>query len=331
MTKVHFPLSNLSRWLSKRPRPRPMASCVGQGERTAEEIIAACRRIAEQPLDDGAVRGVVANYWIDSGTHNYEKTWRPRLELIVQVIEEGEVRLPRALAEVLRRVEAKRNEDLRPGDYVAFNQKVRVPHIGGGYLHRGAIVRTVTELCSPKTQSVLEMGSGWGEHLCNLWLSGGPSHARYYACELAEHGRKCALVLAALDAAFQLDAPCFNYVAPQFGFLPEGQKELVVYSVHSVEQVKELAPDLIYKLCDTADVVKGAHVEPIGWQLIPQAEWNEFTANHQRRCQEKLYNENLWPLLKQAEAEGRIVIDQAVPNFFGLEYNPASLITWHKR
>ncbi len=329
MTRSSFPLPNLTRWLTK--RPKPMASSVGQGERTATEIIAACRQIAQQPLDDGAVRRAVSDYWTESGAYNYEKTWRPRLELIVQAIVEGEVRLPRVLAEVLRRVEAKRNEDLRPGDYVAFNQKVQVPLVGGGYLHRGAIVRTVTELCTSRTQSVLELGSGWGEHLCNLWLSGGPSHARYYACELSEHGRKCALVLAALDSAFQLEAPCFNYVAPQFGFLPPRQQELVVYSVHSVEQVKEVAPDLIHRLCDLADVVQGVHVEPIGWQMIPRAEWNEVTTNHERRCKEQHYNENLWPLLKQAETEGLITIDRAVPNFFGLEHNPASLIVWHKR
>jgi hypothetical protein len=329
MSKISLPLPKLSRWLS-RPAKRVVA-CGGHDARQVDEVMAACRRIATQPLDQGQAKQAVADYWAGSPAYNYEKAWRPQLALILQVIEEGEIRLPRALAEVLRRLEKQRNEGLQPCSYVSLNQKVTLPQVGGGYLHRGAVIRTVSELLTPGTQSVLELGSGWGEHLCNLWLAGGPTEARYYACELSEHGRKCALVLGELDAAFQLQAPCFNYVAPDFSFLPGPQKELVVYTVHSVEQVKALAPDLIDRLCGLADVVRGVHVEPIGWQMVPQAQWNDITVNHERRCKEHHYNEDLWPLLKQAEARGRIAIDQAVPNFFGLEYNPASLIVWHKR
>ena len=301
-----------------------------QAVRSPREVISACQRIARQPLDEGVARREVSDYWTESGAYNYDKTWRPRLELIARVIEAGEISLPRVLAEVLRQVEKKRNEELQPCCYVSFNEKVQLPHVGGGYLHRGAVIRTVAELCTPDTDCVIELGSGWGEHLCNLWLSGGPTKAHYYACELSEHGRKCSLVLGELDAAFQLQAPGFNYVAPRFDFLPERQKELVVYSVHSVEQVSEVAPDLIDRLCDQAEVVKGMHMEPIGWQMIPEEGWNEVTKNHAARCSEMRYNKNMWSLLKHAEARGLIAIDKAIPNFFGLEHNPASLIVWHK-
>lgn len=295
------------------------------------DVIAECMRIVKGDLDKGDLRLRVSEYWSDSGAYNYEKTWRPRLQLISEVISEGEIRLPRVLSEVLRRLEKKRNEDIQPYNYVSFNEKVSLPQIGGGYLHRGVVVRSILELCSSETECILELGSGWGEHLCNLWLAGGPEKAEYHACELSENGRKCALVLAALDENFKLSAPHFNYVEPRFDFLGERRKEMVVYSVHSAEQVPEVAPNLIEMLCDQADVVKGMHMEPIGWQMIPSENWNEITSSHHERCIEKNYNQNLWDMLKRSESKGLIAIDKAIPNFFGLDHNPASLVLWHKR
>jgi hypothetical protein len=52
---------------------------------------------------------------------------------------------------------------------------------------------------------------------------------------------------------------------------------------------------------------------------------------HAARCQRMNYNRNLWTLLSALESEGRISIEAAVPNIYGMEYNPASLITWQKR
>ena len=40
-----------------------------------------------------------------------------------------------------------------------------------------------------------------GTSVILFWLSGGPAKADYYACELTEFGRKCALVLATLEAS----------------------------------------------------------------------------------------------------------------------------------
>ena len=279
-------------------------------------------------LDEPEAREEVAAYWSASGVANYEKTWRSRLRLILKVIDEGETDLARALGEVVRRLEAKRGGGLGSAGYVAFDKPVGLPHLGGGYLHRGVVARSVLGACSPQTGSIVELGSGWGEHLCNIWLAGGPMGARYYACELSEYGRKCALVLAALEPAMALEAPRFNYVEPDFAFMPADQDEVVVYSVHSVEQVRDVAPDLIERLCGVARVVRCIHVEPVGWQMVPEAEWNDVTARHAERCREKGYNENLWRLLREAESDGRIRIEAAVPNFFGVERNPASYIRW---
>jgi hypothetical protein len=259
---------------------------------------------------------------------DYEPTWSARLGQIRQVIGEGEKDLSRVLALVARRAEQNRKMDLGRGSYVAFDTLVELPSRGAQKLHRGSVVEAVIDLCSPATQAVVELGSGWGEHLCNVWTGGGPREATYYACEITESGRECALALAGLERGLRLEAPYFDYLNPDFGAIPRPRKEVVVYTVHSIEQVHEVPMELIARLCALADSVKVAHFEPIGWQMIPDEEKTELTRRHEKRCQTKRYNRNLWSLLRQAEAEDQVRVRTAIPNFFGLEHNPTSYIVW---
>jgi hypothetical protein len=221
--------------------------------------------------------------------------------------------------------------DLGKGRYVAFDTSVELPSRGAQKLHRGSVVEAVIDLCSPDTQVVVELGSGWGEHLCNVWTGGGPRDATYYACEITESGRQCARVLAGLERGLRLETPHFDYLNPDFSAIPRGQKEVIVYSVHSIEQVREVPMELITRLCGLADSVKVAHFEPVGWQMIDTTQKTELTRRHEARCKEKNYNRNLWALLRQAEAEHRIHVRTAIPNFFGLEHNPTSYIIWEKK
>ena len=300
------------------------------GHAVSADVVARCRRIARQPLDDEPTRAAIATYRTGSRAADYDDTWRRRLELIVRVIEQGDAHLPRVLSRVARLVERGRDDDLQLRDCVVMNAAVQLPHAAVGAMHRSLVARVVTGLCTGETGAVLELGSGWGEHLCHAWLSGGPRDATYFACELSEAGRKCASVLAALEPRLRLATSYFNFVAPRFD-LPSGQQSAVVYSVQSVEQVEYVAADLMPRLCALARDVRGAHLEPIGWQMVPSDQWNPVTRTHARRCRKKAYNRNLWPLLKRAEAERLIVIDRAEPNVFGLAHNPVSLVLWHKR
>jgi hypothetical protein len=267
---------------------------------------------------------------VAAASKNYEATWSARLTQIHDVIGQGETELPRVLALVARRTEQIRKMDLGRGRYVAFDMAVELPSRGAQKLHRGSIVEAVIDLCSPDTQAVVELGSGWGEHLCNIWASGGPRDATYYACEITESGRECARVLAGLERGLRLEAPYFDYLNPDFSAIPRGHKDVVVYSVHSIEQVRDIPMELITRLCRLADSVKVAHFEPVGWQMIDAAQKTELTRRHEARCDEKRYNRNFWALLRQAEADHRIQVRTAIPNFFGLEHNPTSYIVWEK-
>jgi hypothetical protein len=261
---------------------------------------------------------------------NYEAPWSARLAQIHDVIGQGETELPRVLALVARRTEQIRKMDLGRGRYVAFDTGVELPSRGAQKLHRGSVVEAVIDLCSPDTQAVMELGSGWGEHLCSVWTSGGPRDATYYACEITASGRECARVLAGLERGLRLKAPYFDYLHPDFSAIARGHKEVIVYSVHSIEQVRDVPMELITRLCGLADSVKVAHFEPVGWQMIDAGQKTELTRRHEARCKEKNYNQNFWALLRQAETEHRIQVRTAIPNFFGLEHNPTSYIVWEK-
>lgn len=268
---------------------------------------------------------------IDGGGHaDYEPTWRGRLAQIHDIIGQGETQLPRVLALVARRTEQSRGMGLGKGQYVAFDTTVELPSRAAQKLHRGAVVEAVIDLCSLDTEGVVELGSGWGELLCNVWTGGGPRGATYYACEITASGRECARLLAGLEPGLRLEAAYFDYLKPDFSAIRRGQKEVVVYSVQSIEQVAEVPMELITGLCGLANSVRVTHFEPIGWQMLETTQKTELTLRHEARCKEKNYNRNLWPILQQAEAEHRIHIRTAIPNFFGLEHNPTSYIVWEK-
>ncbi len=296
-----------------------------------EEIKNRSHQIAEQPLDSEDIRTLWQSYFEQSKAKDYTPALQHRLDLILDVIDSGIVKLPRALAQIARRLEKGRELSLEPALYMALGKIVELPARGAQKLYRGSIVETVVDLCDNKTQVVMEMGSGWGEHLSHIWLEGGPLNATYYACEITEPGRKCAKVLSSLQDGFQLHAPYFNYVEPDFSFFQELKDNIVAYTVHSIEQVEELPFELIVKLCESGSKVHVAHFEPIGWQMLQDNEKDEVVKRHEERCRKKHYNRNLWSILKKAESEGLIEIIQAIPYFFGLEYNPACMIVWRKR
>ncbi len=288
-------------------------------------------RLYLRRLDDPATRAAVESYFRSEGTTDYERSWLKRLGQIIEVLLSGERDLSRVLGLVVRNLERERYPGMRTEPFVLGGRVIDLPVRPGGALHRAAVVEMLCDLCNSNTSSVVELGSGWGEHLASLWLQGGPRKARYFALELSEYGRKCALALAMLDRHWRLRAAHFDYLRPNFAAVPSAQQDVVVFSVHSVEQVHELPAVLIPEICALGRRVRVMHLEPVGWQMVPQERWSETQSRHHKRCQELRYNANLWQLLKQAEGDGIIEITAAVPDFFGREYNAASLIVWEKR
>ncbi len=288
------------------------------------------REIADRPLDGPARETEIRAYHESSGTKDFSHAWGKRLRRIVEAIDGGETHLSRVLGLIASEEEQKRGIGLDPGNYVALDREVRLPAAAAQSMIRGAVVRAVAAACTRKTESVIELGSGWGEHLAHIWLLGGPRRATYYACEISDAGRRCALVLASLEPSLRLEAPFFNYVAPDFGWHPRDRSEIVVYTVQSIEQVRTLPDGFVDRLLELGSVVKGVHLEPVGWQMVDPSAYGERMRHHRARCEEMKYNQDFWQHLQRAEAAGRIRIRTALPDFLGLVHNPVSLIAWEK-
>jgi hypothetical protein len=219
-----------------------------------------------------------------------------------------------------------------PFEIVSCGTLTQVSKAGFAAIYGDILLRSVLEMCGSSADTVIELGSGWGNYLMRIWLSGGPRDARYYACEYTRTGRACTEALATLEPGLKIVPVAFDYRQPDFSAIEPGART-VVYTSHSVEQVDVLPRALFEKLLALSDEVVGLHLEPVGWQV--RRERGErlpaFSEAHQRRCQKYEYNRNLWPLLLQLEADGLIAIQEAIPDIVGMSYNPATLIRWVKR
>ncbi len=175
---------------------------------------------------------------------------------------------------------------------------------------------------------VVELGSGWGRNLFDLWLNGGPRTARYAALEYVEAGRDCTRRLAALAPDLNLSTVPFDYHAPVFPVVAPGRCTLV-YTVFSVDQIPEVSPAVFEAVLGLGDAVSGLHLEPFGWQ--GRERWPGLTGSSAAYAARHDYNRNFWPVMTDLEARGLIAIETVVPELYGPNNeNAASLLRWRK-
>lgn len=187
------------------------------------------------------------------------------------------------------------------------------------------VVDTIRSLCTPETELVADLGSGWGHNLLSVWLSGGPHDALYVAAEYTESGRRAAATLAALEPALHFQAVPFDYLAPDLSMLDRVQ-HAVVSSVQSIEQIARVTPALFEQLYALGERVSAVHLEPLGWQLGEEGD-GISTPDYAERHD---YSRNFVEVLRAEEAAGRLVVDAVLPNVVGT--NPANALTavlWH--
>ena len=175
---------------------------------------------------------------------------------------------------------------------------------------------------------VVELGSGWGRNLFQLWLDGGPRAARYAALEYVAAGRDCTQRLAALEPGLDLTTLAFDYHAPAFPPLAPGKRALV-YTVFSVDQIPEVSSSVFEAVLGLGETVRGLHLEPFGWQA--RERWPGLTGSSAAYARRHDYNRNFWPLMTDLERRGLIAIDRVIPEICGPNSeNAASLLLWSK-
>ena len=250
----------------------------------------------------------------------YEGKWESVRDFAVGVVESGE----RDLSRAVRRVEAEERElSLEPQAGTALGQRVTLPRAAMTGARRDLIQRILLDACTVGTARVVELGSGGGMNLFNLHLWGGP-RVPYHALEPTRSGRACTETLAALDPKLDLITAPFDFELPRYDTLPRVDAHVLVFTVHSIEQVTELPREAITGLFGLGTSVTGVHFEPVGWQIVDEPD----PASRDYAVRQR-YNRNLWPLLQELSAGGDLTMETVVPDLFGDKYkNPGTLVVW---
>ena len=186
------------------------------------------------------------------------------------------------------------------------------------------VVDSVLARCRESTGVIVELGSGWGRNIFAAWLGGAPRGARYVAAEYTGAGRRAAERLAALNPHIAFESHSFDYYQPVLATVPR-PSHAVVFTVHSVEQIPQLKPEVIDVIRSIADEVDCVHLEPVGWQL----ETKSGAGSSREYAERHDYNRNLVALLRAAEAAGDIRIEAILPEAVGANpLNATTMIRW---
>ena len=114
--------------------------------------------------------------------------------------------------------------------------------------------------------------------------------------------------------------------------VPADRNEYVVFTVHSIEQVPEISPEVFRTILELGPNIEGLHFEPVGWQFRDERGLAERGGSSSAYAEENDYNRNLWPVLKSLQESGKIEIVSADPDVVGINpNNSTSFIHWRVR
>lgn len=260
----------------------------------------------------------------------YESWWSRVQNEILKLESSGEHELARLVQLALVATVG----DTPPGERMSilWGTKVPSPYLASLRIVRDWIADTVIEH-SQDCDAVIELGSGWGYNLYNIWLRGGPKRVPYHAFEYTEAGRLTATTVRRIaQDGPSIQVHPFDYRKPNLPLTVNKYKRVVVYTSHSIEQVDQLPQSLFHQIMDIAQDVTVLHFEPVGWQFrdeLGQAVGLDF--GQRAYCERRKYNQNLWEMLKSLETQGSIAIRSAEADVMGVKvYNSTSLIVWDK-
>jgi hypothetical protein len=184
------------------------------------------------------------------------------------------------------------------------------------------LVQRVAAAMTDQTGAVIELGSGWGRNLCEVYLRTGRADVAYVAAEYTPSGRRCTDALAEIDPGMSLTAVPFDLTAPDLA--PVGRHaHAVVFTNHAIEQVPHVTDELLDAIRRVATDVTVLHFEPVGWQMHRGSGSSESYATLHD------YNRNLVEVLRRAEGRQDIAIADIVVDAVGAnQHNSSTYIRW---
>ena len=140
------------------------------------------------------------------------------------------------------------------------------------------IANKIKSLTSPKTDCIIELGSGWGRNIISNHLNN--PKWKLYGGELTDEGQKSLSYFIKKYDLSNVNSFYFNWcdISNLYDvFKSKGYKEVVIYTVHSIEQVSNLDVEEYKKILNLPFKIKFFHIEPCAWQWTGQGrtEWNQ--------------------------------------------------------
>jgi len=175
--------------------------------------------------------------------------------------------------------------------------------------------------------AIIELGCGYGRNLFEIFFNGGPRDVPYFGGELTESGVAIARELAALEPRMDATFFRFDHLKPDLSALPPMDRALVM-TVHSLEQVKHIAPEFFLAVSGIARAVSCLHFEPFGFQV---ADLGPATGAHREFMVNSGWNQNFAAALAQASRQYGLKTSFIATELFlpiGAD-NPTSLAIWH--
>jgi hypothetical protein len=137
----------------------------------------------------------------------------------------------------------------------------------------------INSLITDETDCIVELGSGWGRNvISNSFIN---PNWKIYGGELTEEGQNSLSHFIKKYNLSNVNSFNFNWcdVSNFYNlFKNKNYKEIIIYSVHSIEQVSYLDIEQFKKILSLPFKIKFFHVEPCSWQWAPPRKisgWNE--------------------------------------------------------
>lgn len=171
--------------------------------------------------------------------------------------------------------------------------------------------------------AIVELGSGLGERLFELYLGGGPAHIPYFGAEYWESGRRVADRLAALEPKLDFRSVPFDLSQPDFSFL-DGFGRVLLFTNAAAYCVPGLPADFARRLAGAAPEVTGVHFELIHHQVTATP-----TADAVEEARRRGFNGDFASRMLHAQYAGEIEMIYYAPDAYMVSSaHPVTIMHW---
>lgn len=291
----------------------------------------------------------------------FDPLWQGRMHLLDSILDAGETSLARVLA-LFRNRQLYRSPTLgcihqpdgstilngtwqwHPATYSPENHPGPPLPNGRPLLSRTLILggRAVTPFHAPydsvpvsylldvlrhqPVDAIIELGSGAGQRLFELYLNGGPANIPYFGAELHASGRALAERMAALEPALDFRSLTLDLKAPDLSALA-GYQRVLLFSNAAICCVEHLPDDFFTILANAAPSVIGVHFELLGHQGLAGLTLSSLHADSALATRQ---NVDFIPRLLAAERDGTLTLDLFIPHSHNVSsHQLATIAHWH--